>query len=56
MIRKMFFLLAAMALTGCATDLREVGKEPALSPVGAGIEGGSASVYQYPQTPAAPVR
>ncbi|MFC3205299.1 flagellar basal body L-ring protein FlgH [Aquamicrobium soli] len=56
MIRKTLFLLAAMTLSGCASDLREVGKEPALSPVGAGIEGGSASVYQYPQTPAAPVR
>jgi flagellar L-ring protein precursor FlgH len=56
MIRKTLFLLAAMTLAGCASDLREVGKEPALSPVGAGIEGGSASVYQYPQTPAVPVR
>ena len=51
-----WLILAAAALSGCASDLREVNKEPALSPVGAGIEGGSASVYQYPQTPAAPVR
>ncbi len=38
MIRKTLFLLAAMTLAGCASDLREVGKEPALSPVGAGID------------------
>lgn len=56
MMRKALLLMAAIALSGCATDLKQVGKEPALSPVGSGIEGGSASVYQYPQTPAAPVR
>lgn len=56
MIRKTLLLLAAVTLSGCATDLKEVGREPALSPVGAGIEGGGTSVYQYPQTPSAPVK
>ena len=56
MIRRTLFLLAAVALSGCATDLKQVNQEPAMSPVGAGIEGGSASVYQYPETPSAPVR
>ncbi|MHA6641558.1 flagellar basal body L-ring protein FlgH [Mesorhizobium sp. A623] len=56
MIRKSLMLLAFICLSGCATDLREVGKEPALSPVGSGIEDGSTSVYRYPETPSAPVR
>jgi flagellar L-ring protein precursor FlgH len=56
MIRKSFIFLAFICLSGCATDLREVGKEPALSPVGSGIEDGSTSVYRYPETPSAPVR
>jgi flagellar L-ring protein precursor FlgH len=56
MIRKLTTLLAFTLLAGCASDLREVGKEPALSPVGSGVAGGSASVYQYPETPAKPVK
>ncbi|HEY4193821.1 MAG TPA: flagellar basal body L-ring protein FlgH [Mesorhizobium sp.] len=56
MIRKTLFLVAAISLSGCATNFKEVGKEPALSPVGSGIEGGATSVYRYPETPAAPVR
>ena len=56
MMRRFAFVLACAALAGCATDLREVNKEPALSPVGSGIEGGSVSVYQYPETPAKPVK
>jgi flagellar L-ring protein precursor FlgH len=56
MMRRLALILACSALAGCATDLREVNKEPALSPVGSGIEGGSVSVYQYPETPAKPVK
>ncbi len=57
MIRKNLILAAVAAgLAGCAADLKEVGREPALSPVGAGIEQGSTSVYRYPETPAAPVK
>jgi flagellar L-ring protein precursor FlgH len=56
MIRKTLILLATIGLTGCGTNFKEIGKEPALSPVGSGIEGGSTSVYRYPETPSAPVR
>lgn len=56
MIRKTLILLAVSALTGCGTNLKEVGKEPSLSPVGSGIENGSTSVYRYPESPSAPVK
>jgi flagellar L-ring protein precursor FlgH len=56
MIRRTLILLAVAALSGCGSDLREVGREPALSPVGAGIEDGSSSLYRYPETPSAPVK
>ncbi|OBQ73673.1 flagellar basal body L-ring protein FlgH [Mesorhizobium erdmanii] len=57
MIRKMLILCAVAVLTGCGTNLKEVGKEPSLSPVGSGIDGGNTgSLYKYPQTPRAPVK
>lgn len=57
MIRKSLILFAAGAtLSACASDLREVGREPTLSPVGSGIETGATSVYRYPETPATPLR
>ncbi|MCQ8870756.1 flagellar basal body L-ring protein FlgH [Mesorhizobium sp. M1066] len=57
MIRKMLVLCAVTVLSGCGTNLKEVGREPALSPVGSGIDGGSTgSLYRYPQTPPAPVK
>jgi flagellar L-ring protein FlgH len=57
MIRKMLLLCAVAGLSACGTNLKEVGKEPALSPVGSGIDGGNtASLYRYPETPPAPVR
>ncbi|CAM5462553.1 flagellar L-ring protein precursor FlgH [Aquamicrobium terrae] len=57
MIRNSLILLAAAAaLAGCATDPKEIGREPSLSPVGAGIEQGAVSVYRYPETPSAPVK
>jgi flagellar L-ring protein precursor FlgH len=56
MMRRYVLLVAAMLLSGCASDLREVNKEPALSPVGAGIDGGTVSTYRYPETPSAPVK
>ncbi|RUV80717.1 flagellar basal body L-ring protein, partial [Mesorhizobium sp. M1A.F.Ca.IN.022.07.1.1] len=34
---QLLVLVAAAALSGCGTDLKEVGREPALSPVGSGI-------------------
>jgi flagellar L-ring protein precursor FlgH len=55
MIRRTFILLAVTMLYGCGSDLREVGREPALSPVGSGIaDGQTSSLYRYPQTPSAP--
>ena len=33
MIRRMLILVGVAALSGCGTDLKEVGREPALSPV-----------------------
>ncbi|UDL88557.1 flagellar basal body L-ring protein FlgH [Mesorhizobium sp. PAMC28654] len=57
MIRKTFILLAVTMLSGCGTDLREVGREPSLSPVGSGIaDGTTGSLYRYPQSPAPPVK
>lgn len=56
MTRRYVLLAAAMLLSGCASDLNRVNKEPALSPVGAGIDGGTVSTYRYPETPAAPVK
>jgi flagellar L-ring protein precursor FlgH len=57
MIRRMFVLCAVAALSGCGTNLKEVGKEPSLSPVGSGIDGGSTgSMYKYPETPRQPVK
>src|SRR5690606_30398387 len=44
-------------LAGCGSGtLSEVGKEPALSPVGSGINAGAQVAYEYPETPAQPVR
>jgi flagellar L-ring protein precursor FlgH len=56
MMKQVLILCAAAMLGGCAADLRQVGREPALSPVGSGIEGGSASVYRYPESPSKPVK
>jgi flagellar L-ring protein precursor FlgH len=56
MMRGVWLILAAAALSGCASDLREVNKEPALSPVGSGITTGSVSAASYPEPPAAPVK
>jgi flagellar L-ring protein FlgH len=43
---RMPLLLAALALAGCATT-EELGKPPALSPVGAGAEPTGLQAYQY---------
>lgn len=53
MIRKLFVPLALAMLSGCGSNLKEVGREPALSPVGSGIaDGTTGSLYRYPQSPA----
>jgi flagellar L-ring protein precursor FlgH len=57
MIRKTLVLCAVALLSGCGSDLRQVGKEPALSPVGSGVSAGTTgSLSPYPQPPASPVR
>ncbi|MBA3448333.1 MAG: flagellar basal body L-ring protein FlgH, partial [Pseudaminobacter sp.] len=57
MIRKVLPAIAAAMLSGCGSHgLSEIGREPALSPVGSGVVSGTQSVYQYPQAPAAPVK
>ncbi|MBZ9709015.1 flagellar basal body L-ring protein FlgH [Mesorhizobium sp. B2-1-8] len=57
MIRRMLILCAVAALSGCGTNLKDVGKEPALSPVGSGIDvGNTGSLYKYPETPRQPVK
>jgi flagellar L-ring protein FlgH len=45
--------LAVTALSGCATRPEEIGKPPALSPVGTGL-GRPPELYSYPQQPATP--
>ncbi|WP_137933490.1 flagellar basal body L-ring protein FlgH [Mesorhizobium comanense] len=57
MIRRMLLVCSIAALSGCGTNLKEVGREPSLSPVGSGIDGGSTgSLYKYPETPRQPVK
>ncbi|TPI54558.1 MULTISPECIES: flagellar basal body L-ring protein FlgH [unclassified Mesorhizobium] len=56
MIRTTLILCAVAALSGCGTNLKEIGREPSLSPVGSGIGSEGASPYSYPEPPAAPVK
>jgi flagellar L-ring protein precursor FlgH len=56
MMRRIPLILAAGLLSACASDLREVNREPALSPVGSGITTGSVSTSNYPEAPARPVK
>lgn len=53
---KFLAVIAVAALSGCGTDLKEVGREPAMSPVGSGLGNGGPGPYSYPQPPAAPVK
>ena len=56
MTRKFLAVAAVALLSGCASNLSEIGKEPALSPVGSGLEPASQAAYQYPSAPSAPVK
>ncbi|TPN63007.1 flagellar basal body L-ring protein FlgH [Mesorhizobium sp. B1-1-1] len=56
MIRRTLILCAVAALSGCGTNLKEIGREPSLSPVGSGIGSEGASPYSYPEPPAALVK
>ena len=49
-------LVAVAVLSGCGSDLREVGREPSLSPVGSGLGNGGSGPYNYPEPPARPVK
>lgn len=49
--RSLPLLLLLAALAGCASPMNEVGKPPALSPVGSGIEDTTNSIAQYPDAP-----
>jgi flagellar L-ring protein precursor FlgH len=52
MTRRFAFIAASALLAGCASsDLAEIGREPAMSPVGAGAPGAQASAYTYPDAP-----
>jgi flagellar L-ring protein precursor FlgH len=51
MIRNMLIALMAAALSGCGANLQEIGKEPAMSPVGSGMTTGSIATENYPQPP-----
>lgn len=51
-------LLVLLTGSGCATkqQLAEIGREPALTPVGSGIEPTARAAYSYPQEPHQPTR
>lgn len=49
---KLLALIALAGLAGCGTDLKEINREPALSPVGSGIGDGGSGPYSYPEPPA----
>ena len=53
---QLLVLVAAAALSGCAVDPKEIGREPALSPVGSGITGSTNAPYSYPEAPPPPVK
>jgi flagellar L-ring protein precursor FlgH len=47
-------LIVLAALYGCATPVSEIGKAPALSPVGSGINDTTGSINSYPEAPSSP--
>lgn len=47
---------ALLLLSGCAGELREIGRPPALSPVGSGLEQAPVLAHAYPEAPPAPMR
>lgn len=56
MTARPLILLAALALAGCNTPTEEVGRPPALSPVGYGVGMDPKSAYSYPSPPAQATR
>lgn len=55
-VKLLAMVAVAAALSGCGTDPKEIGREPALSPVGSGIGANGTSPYSYPEPPARPVK
>ncbi|WP_296742818.1 flagellar basal body L-ring protein FlgH [Mesorhizobium sp.] len=53
---KFVTLIAVAVLSGCGSDLKEVGREPSLSPVGSGLGNSGPGPYNYPEPPARPVK
>ncbi len=51
MINRPLIVLATLALAGCSTTVDEIGKPPALSPVGYGVGMDPKSAYSYPEPP-----
>ncbi len=56
MMCRIALLIAGLTISGCATDLREIGREPALSPVGSGLVTAASTANAYPEPPARPVK
>lgn len=56
-MKRAFAISASLLLlTGCAGELREIGRPPALSPVGSGLEQAPVLAHAYPESPPPPVR
>jgi flagellar L-ring protein precursor FlgH len=54
-MKKLTSLALLACLAGCgSTSLSEIGREPSMTPVGAGAPGATASAYSYPEPPAQP--
>lgn len=49
--RVLILACAAAGLAGCSQSLNEIGREPAMSAVGSGLEPGLASTTAYPDAP-----
>lgn len=56
MTRKALLAALLASLAGCASNVKEIGKEPQMSAVGSGIEDGSSTMYRYPEAPSAPTK
>lgn len=56
MNRSSVIFLGCLMLGGCAGELREVGRAPALSPVGSGLEPAAMTTHAYPEPPSRPVK
>ena len=53
---RLCLIIAALALTGCAARVDEIGVPPKLSPVGYGVSTDPNAAYSYPSPPAQPTK